>query len=118
LLPNGKYHLPVAPYNFSIDEKISFLKVLKHMKVPNGCTSNISQCVNLKECKLFNLKSHGCHSLMYDLLPITLRVVKDENLVDFACELSDFFKELCAKEINVDKLDKLQSNVVLMLWRL
>ena len=42
-------------------------------------------------------------------------MVKDDNLVDLVCELSNFFKGLCAKELNADKLDKLQSNVVLTL---
>ena len=118
LLPNGKYHLPVAPYNLSVAEKTSLLKVLKHIKVPDGYVSNISRCVNMKERKLFNLKSHDCHILMQDLLPIALRAVKDDNLVDLVCELSDFFKGLCAKELNVDKLDELQSNVVLTLCRM
>ena len=72
LLQNGKYHLLVAPYNLSVDEKTSLLKILKHIKVPDGYTSNISQCVNLKERKLFNSKSHDCHILMQDLLSITL----------------------------------------------
>ena len=32
--------------------------------------------------------------------------------------MSDFLKGLCAKELNVDKLDELQSNVVLTLCRM
>ena len=51
-------------------------------------------------------------------IPIVLRVVKDDNLVDLVCELSDFFKGLSVKELNVDKLDELQSNVVLTLCRM
>ena len=72
LLPNGKYQMPLAPYNLSLDEKTSLLRVLKYIKVPDGYVSNISRCVNLKERKLFNLKSHDCHILMQDLLPIAL----------------------------------------------
>ena len=87
--------------------KTSLLKVLKHIKVPDGYTSNISQCVNLKEHKLFNLKSYDFHILMQGLLPIVLQAVKGDNLVDLVCELSDFFKGLCAKELNVDKLHEL-----------
>ena len=45
-------------------------------------------------------------------------MVKDGNLVDLVYKLSDFFNELYAKELNVDKLDGLQSNVVLTLWRM
>lgn len=118
LLPNAKYHLPIAPYNLSVHEKTTLLKVLKHIKVPDGYASNISRCINLKESKLFNLKSHDCHILMQDLLPIPLWAINDDNIVDLVCELFDFFKGLCAKELKVDKLDELQSNVVLTLYRM
>jgi len=53
LLPNGRYHVRPTLYNLSVDEKTSLLKVLKHLKVPDGYTSNISRCVNLKESKFF-----------------------------------------------------------------
>ena len=118
LLENGKYHLPIAPYNLSVSEKTSLLKVLKHLKVPDGYPSNISRCVNLKECKLFNLKTHDCHILMQDLLPVALRAVEDDNLVDLLYELFAFFNQLCAKELDIDELDKLQSNVVITLCRM
>ena len=62
----------------------------------------------MKERKLFNLKSHDCYILIQDLPSLALRAVKGNNLVDFLCELSDLFKELCAKELNVDKLDEPQ----------
>ena len=82
LLPNGKYELPSAPYTLSSEEKTQLHSVLKHIRVPDGYASNISRCVNLKECKLFNLKSHDCHILIEDLLPIIVRAVKDSDLVD------------------------------------
>jgi len=118
LSENGKYHLPIAPYNLSVGEKTSLLKVSKHLKMPDGYASNISLCVNLTERKLFNLKSHDCHILMQDLLPVALHAVKDDNLVDLVCELPAFFKQLCAKELDIDELDKLQSNVVITLCRM
>jgi hypothetical protein len=35
-LPNGKFQLPNAPYTMSSEEKMRFLRVLKHIKVPYG----------------------------------------------------------------------------------
>ena len=55
---------------------------------------------------------------MQDLLPVSVRAVKDDNLANLVCELSAFFKQLCAKELDIDKLDKLQSNVVITLCRM
>ena len=118
LLPNGKYELPSAPYTLSSEEKTRLLSVLKHIRVPDGYASNISRCVNLKERKLFNLKSHDCHILMQDLLPITLRAAKDSDLVDIVWALSKFMKELCAKELTIQKLDEAEANVVVTLCRM
>lgn len=118
LLLNGKYHVPVAPYNLSLDEKTHLLKLLKHVRVPNGYASNISRYVNLKEHKLFNLKSQDCYILMQDLLLIVLCGIKDAEVMDIIVELSTFFKELCAKELHVEKLDELQNSVVITLCRM
>ena len=62
-------------------EKHLFLNVLKNLKVPDGYASNISRCVNLKERKLSNLKSHDAHILMQDILPITLKASMPSHVV-------------------------------------
>ena len=54
-------------------EKDDFLQVLRDVRVPDGYASNISHRVNLKERKIFGLKSHDNHILMQQLLPIALR---------------------------------------------
>ena len=118
LLPNEKYEIPNAPCTLSYDEKTHLLSVLKHIRVPDGYASNISRCVNLRECKLFNLKSHDCHILMQDLLPITLRAAKDSDVIDLVCALSAFFKELCSKELSVEKLDDIGAIVVITLCKM
>ena len=51
----------------------------------------------MKVHKLFNFKSHDCHILMQDLLPIALRAIKDDNFVDLVCELSDFLRDYVRK---------------------
>ena len=53
---------------------------------------------------------------MQDLLPITLRVVKDNDLVDIIWAPSTFMKELCAKELTIEKLDEAEANVVVTLY--
>ena len=114
ILPNGKYELSNAPYTLSPEEKMRLLSVLKHLRVPDGYASNIFRYVNLKERKLFNLKSHDCYILMQDLLPIA----KDNHLVEVICALSSFFKELRAKELTIEKLDEIGANVVVTLCQM
>ena len=56
--------LLVACYSLTSNEKKELCKFLKEVKVPNGYASNIYQCVQVNERKIFGLKSHDCHVLM------------------------------------------------------
>ncbi|XP_016676286.1 uncharacterized protein [Gossypium hirsutum] len=87
----------------------------ENLKVLDGYASNISRCVNLKEHKLSNLKSHDGHILMQDLLPICLRGVVEKKVLSVITNLSDFFKRLCAKSLDPQEVDQLQVQVVLTL---
>ena len=51
----GEYELPVVPYTLYYDDRQKFFKFLKNLKVQDGFSSNISQCVNLKD-KIFWIK--------------------------------------------------------------
>ncbi|CAL2270935.1 unnamed protein product [Prunus armeniaca] len=42
------------------------------MKVPEGYSSNIKNLVSLQDSRLLGLKSHDCHTLMQQLLPLCL----------------------------------------------
>ncbi|XP_016711715.2 uncharacterized protein [Gossypium hirsutum] len=112
---NGKEYLPQACYTLASKERDIFLSIVKNLKVPDGYASNISRCVNLKEHKLSNLKSHDSHILMQDLLPICLRGVVEKKVLSVITNLSDFFKRLCAKSLDPQELDQLQIQVILTL---
>ena len=66
---DDKYTIPPACFHMTALKKYGFLQVLMNVKVPDGYTSNISRCVNLKELKISGLKSHNNHILMQQLLP-------------------------------------------------
>ena len=89
-----------------------WLHVLASIKFPNGYGSNLSRCVNLKNKKLMNLKSHENHILMQDILPIALKSSQASTVIDLVDDLSSFFKSLCAKEIHANYLDALQSKII------
>ena len=55
---------------------------------------------------------------MQDLFPIALRAAQDNDLVEVVHALSSFFKELCAKELTIEKLDEVGANAVLMLCQM
>jgi len=66
--PGRDLVMPPAPYSKSLEEKERFLKVLQKLRIPDGY-----RCVNLKQRKLLNLKSHDNHVLMQDILLVALR---------------------------------------------
>ncbi|XP_065857963.1 uncharacterized protein [Euphorbia lathyris] len=115
---NGSRRLPQACYTMSSVEKELFLTVLKNMKVPDGYASNISRCVNLKERKIINLKSHDCHVLMQDILPIALRSTFPRQVVAVVTDLCSIFKGLCSKTLDPNEVDLLESKVAETLCRL
>ena len=53
---------------------------LNSMKVPSGYSSNIKRLLNLKEKKFAHLKSHDCHVLMTQLIPVALRDILPVNV--------------------------------------
>ena len=44
--------------------------------------------------------------------------VKDTNVIDIICALSEFFKELYLKELLIEKLHKIGANVVITLCKM
>jgi len=110
---NGRY-LP-AIYTLTNANKDIFLKTLKNMTVPDGYSSNISRCIDVKQRKLGGLKSHDSHVLMEQLLPLAMRNTLPKEVCSILVDLCMFFRQLCNKVLRMDELDQLQSRVVLTL---
>ena len=68
----GKTYLPSACYNLSRAKKHSFYTSLYNLKVPEGYSSNFRNRVSMDELKLNGLKSHDCHTLIQQLLPVAI----------------------------------------------
>ena len=88
-------------------QKYVFLHRLRHVKVLDEYSSNISRCVNLRHRQLLGLKSHDSHNLMEQLLSLALcnLLLKKVNVV--LVEFCSFFRLLCGKSLNLVELDKL-----------
>ena len=92
----------------SNDDKTAFLEILKDVRVPDGYASNISQCVRLNDCTMSGLKSHDCHILMQQLLPIALKGSKlPSNVVKVLVDMSTFFRGICETTLTPEVLDRL-----------
>ncbi|XP_016203194.2 uncharacterized protein LOC107643948 [Arachis ipaensis] len=109
-LEDGKY--PSAVFTMSNPQKDVFLRTIKNVVFPDGYSSNISRCVDLKQRKLSGLKSHDCHILMEHLLPIASKHVLPTPVSAILAELSAFFRLTCSKSIDPQQLPLLQDHVV------
>jgi hypothetical protein len=78
---NGKTYILPACHTMSREDKETFLKVLRNVRVLDGYASNISRCVRLKDRTISGLKSHDSHILMQQLLPIALRQSLPDKVV-------------------------------------
>ncbi|XP_015970415.1 uncharacterized protein LOC107493896 [Arachis duranensis] len=112
LWPNegGKY--PSAIFTMSNPQKDVFLKTLQNVVFPDGYSSNIARCVDIRQRKLYGLKSHDCHILMEQLLPILVKNALPSPVSNVIASLSSFFRELCGKAVNPMQLAALQDHVV------
>ena len=99
-------------YTLSKEEKESLFNCLNSMKVPSRYSSNMQGRINMKEKKFTNLKSHDCHVLMTQLLPVPLMGILPENVRLAIVKLCAFLNEISQKAIDPNKLTKLQNDVV------
>jgi hypothetical protein len=101
---------PVS-YALTKEEKAIFFECLSSIKVPSGFSSNIKGIINMAEKKFRNLKSHDCHVLMTQLLPIALRGILPENVRVPIVKLCVFLNAISQKVINPEDLQWLQNDV-------
>ncbi|KAK1602397.1 hypothetical protein QYE76_018960 [Lolium multiflorum] len=82
------------------------------IKVPSGFSSNIKGIINMEKKTFQNLKSHDCHVIMTQLLPIALRGLLPENVRLPIVKLCAFLNAISQKVINPEILPRLQNDVV------
>jgi hypothetical protein len=74
--------------------------------------------MNLKTNKITGLKSHDYHIMMERLLPIMFRGYLKISIWKALAELSYFYRQLCAKEINKDVMEKLETEIPVLVCKL
>ena len=92
----NRTYLPPACYTLKKDEKHQFCETLAKIKVPDGFSSNIRNLVSLKDCRLQGLKSHDCHVLMQQMLPIAIRGLLENPVRNAITRMCFFFNALCS----------------------
>lgn len=116
--PSGKWYLPPARYAMNKSERQAFCKVLRGITVPDGYCRNIATCVNVAEGKIVGLKTHDCHVMMQQLMPIASRGILPDDITALLFELSAFFRGICSKVLRVDELDHLEKSIIITLCKM
>jgi len=87
-------------------------KWLKSLHFPDGHASNISRLVNMEECRLYGMKSHDCHVFMQTLIPLAFRDLLLKGIWDALTEINHFFRDICSSKLNVDHIERFETNIV------
>jgi len=117
--PHGKRtYLSPTCHTLSKSEKISFCGYLRGVKVPQGYSSNIKSLISMEDLKLIGLKSHDCHVLMQDLLPMAIHGILPKSVRQVITRLCLFFNVICRKVIDPTRFDELENEATLILCQL
>ena len=108
-------YLPPACYTLSKEEKRRVCTTLLELKVPEGYSSNLGSRVSMQDLKLYGLKSHDCHVLMQQLLPVAIRSMLPKHVRYAIIRLCFFFNAICTKVVDLEKLDEIQKDLVVTL---
>ncbi|KAF5459572.1 hypothetical protein F2P56_019511 [Juglans regia] len=110
--------MPHACFTLYGDERKSFCEWLSAVKFPDGFAANVSRCVSTHDCKISGFKSQDCHVFIQRLLPVAVGGYLKNDVSMALIELSNFFKELCARTLDVNLLTQLESDIVVILCKL
>jgi bifunctional DNA-binding transcriptional regulator/antitoxin component of YhaV-PrlF toxin-antitoxin module len=74
--------------------------------------------VNLESGKLSEVKSHDYHIFMERLFPIIFRGYLNNDVWKALSKLSHFYRQLCAKEIKKEMMEKLEKEILMLIYKL
>lgn len=106
----GKLKKPKAKYALTKQQRLSVCEWVRKLKLPDGYASTLCRCVDLREAKLFGMKSHDCHVFMQRLLPIAFRSLPDP-IWNTLTEFSQFFRELTSPILKKENLHVMEKNI-------
>jgi hypothetical protein len=105
---SGKPH---APFCLKARDRKEVFIWLKNIKFPDGYVAGFRRAVNLDTGKLSGVKSHDYHIFMERLLPVMFHGYLDDDVWTTLAELRHFYRQLCAKEIKKDMMEKLENEI-------
>ena len=117
---NGsRWSKPKAPFCPTRAERREILQWLVDcLYFPDGYAANWTRCVNLETQRVGGLKSHDYHVWIERIMPVMIRGYVDEETWRILAELSFFFRQICARELDREVLEKLHEQAPELLCKL
>jgi hypothetical protein len=109
------YYCPPSCFTFSPAEVDQFFNCLVGVRVPFGYSGVISRYMDPKKRNFSGMKSHDCHVMMTQILPVAIRGIMDDHVRATLTGLCNFFDVITRKSISVKKLARLQEEIVVIL---
>jgi hypothetical protein len=109
---NGKYSLPAASFNLTLEERRAICNFLRGVRVPTGFSANPKKLVSMKDLSLTYCKAHDCHVMLTVFLPIAIRAIKPEFLKMAITRMCYFFSKISQKTIHRQELSDLHEFMV------
>jgi hypothetical protein len=67
---------------------------------------------------LYGMKSHDCHVFVQTLISLAYRDLLPKGIWDTLTEINHFFRDICSSKLNVDHIERLETNIVETLCKL
>jgi hypothetical protein len=109
---------PRAPFCLKHKERKEVLIWLQNPKFPHGYAAGFRRAMNLESGKLSGVKSHDYHIFMERLLPVMFRGYLNDDVWNALAELSHFYRQLFAKEIKKEMMEKLEKEIPVLICKL
>jgi hypothetical protein len=92
--------------------------LVKNLKFLDGYAVGFCRAVNLESGKLSEVKSHDYHIFMKRLIPVILHGYLDDDVWKALAELSHFYRQLYAKKIKKEMMEKLKEDIPVLICKL
>ena len=83
-----------------------------------GYSGLISRFLDPLKQKFSGMKSHDCHVMMTQILPVAIRGIMDKHVHETLFCLCNFFDVISRKSITGKQLSRLQEEIVVILCEL
>ena len=86
--------------------------------IPDGYAANWTRCVNLETQRVGGLKIHDYHVWIEHIMTVMIRGYVDEETWRVLSELRFFFRQICARELDREVVEKLHEQAPELLCKL